>query len=209
MLRSDARARRTRHACCCRSPGTIMRLRRKDSPTRSIAEAPKPKAATLDEPVNSLRYGLDPYRGGIGSLASLSKSASGRPTASRATTCPTKENRPPEAWRAATLEAGASSDRLGTKVREREHSNRMILAPLGRASVRLGAMTPEARVGRLLSGAGLLVSARDVEERSGIGPGLASTLLDLALTPVRERSERRARATLFDPPRRSNDDPLS
>ena len=70
-------------------------------------------------------------------------------------------------------------------------------------------MTPETRTGRLLSGAGLLVSTRDVEERSGIGPELARMLLDLSLTPVRDRSEPRKRATLYEFPRRSNDDPLS
>jgi hypothetical protein len=104
---------------------------------------------------------------------------------------------------------GASADRGARLVADLDALGRRI-ALLERASERLGAMTSEARAGRLLSGAGLHVSARDVMERSGIGPELAGALLDMALNKVRAGSERRLHATLFELPRRSsNDDPLS
>jgi hypothetical protein len=103
---------------------------------------------------------------------------------------------------------GASAGRIGRKVAECGAIDRT-MEPLGRVSGRFGAISPEARVGRLLNGAGLLVSAREVMERSGIGPELAGALLDLALTPVRGGSERRVRAKLYEFPRRSNEDPRS
>ena len=186
-----------------------MRSDDKDSLIRSNAKATTLRAATPNESVSRLRDGLAPARGGLGSLASIPKRASDRPTATRATKSPTKKNRPPEAWRAENSEMGASAGRLGSSLHAAEAVSRTVESP-GRASVRLGANRPEARASRMLSGAGLFVDARAVMERSGLGPALACALLDFALTSVRERSDRRLRATLYELPRRPwKDDPLS
>jgi len=191
------------HAGCSKGVGTIMKSKDKDSPKRPTAEMAATQAESEIRARDEARF-----RGRLGSLASVSKRASSRPTAKRATTGLTTENRPPEAWRAVISKAGAGA----------EHSVQRALiaaardfttAPLERASAGLGANKAEARVSRLLSSAGLHVSVREVMGRSGLGPEASRALLNLALAPVRARSERQ-RATLYEVPRRSpKDDPLS
>jgi len=186
-----------------------MKSKDKDSPSRPAATGPNPKAATPVVSANRVRGEASRFRESLGSLASLSKRASSCPTATRATTGLTKENRPPEAWQACTSETDAGAERrrlraVAAAVRDFE------VEPLGHASAGLGANKAEARASRLLSSAGLHVDVREVMARSGLGPEVARALLDLALTPVRERSERRLRATLYEVPRRpSKIDPLS
>jgi hypothetical protein len=186
--------------------GTIMRPTRKDSSRHPVAEASKLRAATPDVAANANRIGHDPTRGSLGNLASVPERASVHPTPSRLQG-PAKENRPPEAWRA-TTGAGASAERLARKKFVARAVGRSF-GPLGRASVRLGADTTEARTSRLLRGAGLSVDAWEVKERSGFGPEVARGLLDLALVSVREAREQRPRVTLSVLPPRTSDDPLS
>ena len=202
-------AREEWHVGCSVAYGTIMKAKDKRSPTRPTAEAPRPAAATPVESAVHVRGKDAEVRGSLGSLASLSKRVSNRPTAMRAPTCLTKENRPPEAWQAVTSEVDAGAERRATEARGAA-VRAFTVASLGRASAGLGAKQAEARTSRLLSSAGLHVDVRDVMARSGLGPEVARALLDLALTPVREESERRLHATLYEVPRRpSKDDPLS
>ena len=180
-----------------------MKPKDKDSPIRPTAEM----AATLAELEIRARDEAR-FRGRLGSLASLSRRASSGPTAKRATTSLTKENRPPEAWQAVISKAGAGAEHSVQRALAAAASG-LVNAPLERASTRLGANKVEARVSRLLSSAGLDVTVREVMGRSGLGPEASRALLDLALAPVRAKYERQ-RATLYEVPRRSKkDDPLS
>jgi hypothetical protein len=102
-----------------------------------------------------------------------------------------KEYRPPEHHKGTTASLSPSRPQ---RIRPRRSQHE----PYGRNSAQVGVRDAENWASRLLSSAGLPVSARNVASRNGTGQD-AVALLDLALSPVRERqAHRRPFLTLPD-----------